>query len=197
MESKSIQNAKRSVRCLSGGFTLIELLVVVLIIGILAAVAVPQYQKAVRKARAAEYAAWVRRIVEAEQEFFMANGRYTGNIEELNIDYKHKWGNMNITVHTDGNSYMSQVPGQEIYLFDYRGYIFRVLVGEKITKYGSDSGGYGAQLHARDASKNYPLTCAEYACYGVSPGSYCKELMGVTGEPVVNGSYCFRLYKLP
>ena len=178
----------------NAAFTLIELLVVVLIIGILAAIAVPKYQKAVRRARAAEAAVWVKRIVQAEQEYFMANGRYTGNIEELNLDYKHKWPRVNISV---SSTTSTKAPDTSLFLWEYGGYIFRVLVAEPITKYGGDFGGYGAQLHAKDSSLNYPLVCAEYACHGVSAGSFCKDIMGAEGEPVVNGDNCFRFYKLP
>ena len=57
------------------GFTLIELLVVVLIIGILSAVALPQYQKAVFKSRMAEAFVNLKAIADAVKLCEMENGR--------------------------------------------------------------------------------------------------------------------------
>ena len=67
------------------GFTLIELLVVVLIISILAAIALPQYQLAIYKSRAAQLFLAVRTIKLAEQAYFLQRGTYTANLDDLEI----------------------------------------------------------------------------------------------------------------
>ncbi len=72
------------------GFTLIELLVVVLIIGILTAVAVPQYQVAVLKSRAMEGLVGLDAWRKAQQSYYLANGEYIYSWEGLDIDIPNK-----------------------------------------------------------------------------------------------------------
>ena len=68
------------------GFTLIELLVVVLIIGILSAVALPQYQLAVDKARLMSILPFGRTMKDSAERYFLANGDYPPGVKDLDVD---------------------------------------------------------------------------------------------------------------
>ncbi len=69
------------------GFMLIELLVVVLIIGILSAVALPQYQKAVVKSRAVQLQTAGKSLKEAVEAYYLANGEYPLRWDSLDIGF--------------------------------------------------------------------------------------------------------------
>ena len=77
-----------------GGFTLIELLVVILIIGILAAMALPQYFKAVERSRMTEAITIMDSIVKAQRRKFLQTNRYARNFEGLDVSPKGARGNM-------------------------------------------------------------------------------------------------------
>ena len=68
-----------------GGFTLIELLVVVLIIGILAAMAMPQYFKAVERSRMTEAITIMDSVVKAQRRKFLQTNRYAEDFRGLDV----------------------------------------------------------------------------------------------------------------
>jgi len=70
----------------SGGFTLIELMVVVIIVGILAAVAIPIYRSNVRKAAATEGAALLGAVLTAERLYYSEFDAYTATGSLLSVD---------------------------------------------------------------------------------------------------------------
>lgn len=75
------------------GFTLIELLVVVLIIGILAAIALPQYQRAVFKSRMAEAFINLKTLKNGLEMCELENGRATSDNLYTNVCWdKANWG---------------------------------------------------------------------------------------------------------
>jgi prepilin-type N-terminal cleavage/methylation domain-containing protein len=76
---KTFNNVKAG----KGGFSLVELTIVVVILGVLAMMGVPRYQKVVERAKAAEAFTYLAQIEGAQERHNARTGTYATNVRQL------------------------------------------------------------------------------------------------------------------
>ena len=176
------------------GFTLIELLVVVLIIGILAAIALPQYQKAVEKSKAAQALALLKPIAQAARTYYLTNGTYARDIDTLDVGLSDAQKEEFLCNHI-----VSGCSNKEwgISLYKNVDNMFGVVVMRTSGKY--EGGGFFIFQDVATATNIQPDTLYCYERLGTgniisARGAYCPKLFAGTRIGPSSNGY---LYKLP
>ena len=155
-----------------GGFTLIELLVVVLIIGILAAMAMPQYFKAVERSRMAEAVTLMDSIAKAQRRKFLQKNSYAGTFEGLDVAPKGASGSVYYTKGREGNGFVGTLENANIGNFA-RGALH-------FTRYSPNNLQYSYALYRYYQSDNV-------ACYGINQAGQelCADFCGIDTPTMV------------
>ena len=161
------------------GFTLIELLVVVLIIGILSAIALPQYEKAVEKAKATQAMTLLSSVVEAAKVYYLANGTYPEKFDELDVEIPFSDTSLKLNVLNANLDTPDWRSNNEWTIAIYKYYLgYGIWIFRNSGKYKGAGFSYFFYRQPNDSPIN-ELACAEYG-FSLPSGSYCTKLFGAT-----------------
>jgi type IV pilus assembly protein PilE len=103
MRNEPVHHMKRS---RVKGFTLIELMIVIVIVGILAAIAIPSYENSVKKSKRADAQSALLTFANAMERYYTTNGDYSGAtasgvyVNQVPTDGGTKYYDLSVTVPT-------------------------------------------------------------------------------------------------
>ena len=170
-------------------FTLIELLVVVLIIGILAAIALPQYQKAVERSKSAQALTMLRSVYQAAEEYYLANGTWPESFSDLSVvppwTGTEKWvEGVNIKDVLSDGKWSIELTTSE------------ATAGMSIGNLSGKYAGVGFYIwHKYSSGMQHTVICAERIDAIETPGDYCQKVMQAGN--LLYTSDALRYYKMP
>ena len=183
--------------CAVRGFTLIELLVVVLIIGILAAIALPKYQKAVAKTQATQALTLLKSLEQAYKAYYMANGQWATSLDDLDIRIPWTghtpWRDDLTSTHSnaDWSVQLQLIPltEQEMIPVIYIGRLTGPYAGTGFAYFFNDWGSdptWGAPADTLNCLENRPGV--DGVIFTKEPGDFCKKIMGAP-KPTQSGMH--------
>ena len=156
-------------------FTLIELLVVVLIIGILTAIALPQYQKTVEKSKSTQALILLKAIEQSYLSYYLANATYATKFNELDIEIPFTGNTPFLTYDGATDTLSNSDWSVQIENTQY----YKVLIMARIS--GPYKGAYFYITYFPDTSNG--IRCAERKSTNVAftfeknEGDYCHDII--------------------
>ena len=179
------------------GFTLLELLVVVMIVGILAAVALPKYQKAIERARVTKALVWLKALAEAQEAHYITNGSYATTWDVFSIDLPKDFvpGGSYYTYETTAN----RTDGKWVAHFSTEPQIKGAIsIGHPQGQTYQGAGFIYFPKHGNRIIGNGEIACQELISYGPqfkkSPHDFCVKIANAVWDPAKSPGTAVRTY---